>query len=238
VRADVDDLARWGWGSSRQVLCSIERALAQGVALHLSITVTSQNGDDVAAAVRFALERNLLFNLNFYRDHDAHLDQATLRAEDERLIAGLRQALAVIEQQLSPHSLLASLIDRANFATLHETACGAGHSYLVVDQRGAISRCQMEIEQTVSDVFAADPLTEIRLYDQGFQNLPAAVRRGCRTCHWQHWCAGGCPALTYRVTGRSDVKSPYCNVYRAIYPELLRLEGLRLLQAANHLLPN
>jgi uncharacterized protein len=38
------------------------------------------------------------------------------------------------------------------------------------------------------------------------------------------------------VTGRSDVKSPYCNVYKALYPEVLRLEGLRLLKW--HMPPN
>jgi len=39
--------------------------------------------------------------------------------------------------------------------------------------------------------------------------------------------------LTYKATGRYDVKSPYCRVYKAIYPELLKLEGLRLLKYAN-----
>jgi len=44
------------------------------------------------------------------------------------------------------------------------------------------------------------------------------------------WCAGGCPLATYRATGRYDVKSPNCNIYRALFPEALRLEGLRLLK--------
>lgn len=218
-----------GRGSAHQVVRSIERTLDRSVSPHLSITVTSHNAGDVAEAVAFALERDLLFNLNFYRDHAAQ-DHATLRAEDEQLITGIRQVFAVIEQNVPRHSLLASLIDRANFATVHETACGAGHSYLVVDQRGGVARCQMEIEQRVTDVFAADPLREIRLYPKGFQNVGVDEKEGCRTCHWRYWCAGGCPALTYRVTGRSDVKSPYCNVYQAVYPELLRLEGLRLLK--------
>ena len=221
-----------GRGSAAIVARSIDRALQQGVSPHLSITVTSRNADAVAAAVQFALERNLLFNLNFYRDTDNAGSQVDLRAEDEQLIAAIKHTFAVIEQQLPDHSLLASLVDRANFAALHETACGAGHSYMVVDQHGQIARCQMEIEQAVTNVFAADPLTELRLYDKGFQYTSVEEKEGCRTCSWRYWCAGGCPALTYRVTGRTDVKSPYCNVYKAIYPELLRLEGLRLLKHA------
>lgn len=223
-----------GRGSAAIVARSIVRALQHGVSPHLSITVTSRNADAVAEAVQFALEHNLFFNLNFYRDTDVAQGQAALRAEDEQLIAAIQHAFAVIEQNLPKHSLLASLVDRANFAAVHETACGAGHSYMVVDQRGQVARCQMEIEQAVSNVFAADPLAEIRLYDKGFQYTSVEEKSGCRECSWRYWCAGGCPALTYQVTGRNDVKSPYCTVYQAIYPQLLRLEGKRLLHYATN----
>ncbi len=221
-----------GRGSADIVARSIDRAIQQGVKPHLSITVTSRNANAVAAAVKFALDRDLLFNLNFFRENDAANAHADLRAEDEALIAAIRQTFQVIEENLPQHSLLSSLVDRANFAAVHETACGAGHSYMVVDQHGQVARCQMEIEQAVSNVFAADPLSEIRLYDKGFQYTGVEEKAGCRDCSWRYWCAGGCPALTYRATGRNDVKSPYCNVYKAIYPELLRLEGLRLLKHA------
>lgn len=47
---------------------------------------------------------------------------------------------------------------------------------------------------------------------------------------WRYWCAGGCPVATFAATGRYDVKSPNCGIYKAIYPEALKLEGLRLLK--------
>ena len=37
---------------------------------------------------------------------------------------------------------------------------------------------------------------------------------------------------TFKATGRYDIKSPNCNIYKAIYPQALRLEGLRLLKYA------
>jgi uncharacterized protein len=55
-------------------------------------------------------------------------------------------------------------------------------------------------------------------------------KEGCKTCEWKNWCAGGCPLATHRATGRYDVKSPNCNIYKALFPEALRLEGLRLLK--------
>lgn len=219
-----------GKGSSQHVVRAIKRAVKQGVQPHLSITVSGRNGDDVVEAVKLALEHDLLFNLNFYRENDRSATHADLLAEDEQMIATVKRCFAAIEANPPKHSLLASLVDRSNFAAAHEHACGAGHNYMVIDQHGKVSRCQMEIERSVTDVFASDPLTEIRLYDQGFQNSSVEEKSGCRDCQWRYWCAGGCPSLTYRVTGRNDVKSPYCNVYKAIYPELLKVEGIRLLQ--------
>jgi uncharacterized protein len=219
-----------GRGSYKLVAHSIDRAIRRGVQPHLSITVTGRSVEGVAKAVAFALERELLFNLNFYRDHTPGKSQAELRADDERLIAAMRAAFAVIEERLPRQSLIGALVDRASFGGPHQRSCGAGHDYLVVDQNGRVARCQMEIERTVTDVLAQDPLAAVRSDIIGFQNLPVAEKEGCRECTWRYWCAGGCSLLTYRVTGRSDVKSPYCNVYKALYPEVLRLEGLRLLK--------
>jgi len=88
----------------------------------------------------------------------------------------------------------------------------------------------MEIERTVTDIMTSDPLAFVRAEQGGSQNVAVEEKEGCRSCEWRYWCAGGCSLLTHRVTERSDVKSPYCNVYKTIYPELLQLEGLRLLR--------
>ncbi len=229
---DAQRVFRNGHGSARLVTRGIDRAIAQGVKPHLSITVTRHNAEGIAAVVAFALERELLFNLNFYRENDYSASHEELAAEDARLIAGVRSAFRVIEKHLPRQSLIAALVDRSSFAGPHDRPCGAGHNYLVVDHDGGIARCQMEIERTVTDIMAADPLEVIRLQPAGFQNVSVEEKEGCRECQWRYWCAGGCPLLTYRVTGRSDVKSPYCNVYQALFPELLRLEGLRLLKWA------
>jgi uncharacterized protein len=88
----------------------------------------------------------------------------------------------------------------------------------------------MEIERTVTDITVDDPLGMIRASQIGFHNPSVDEKEGCRECVWRYWCAGGCPLLTRRVRDRSDARSPYCTVYRALYPDLLRLEGLRLLK--------
>ena len=219
-----------GRGSAARVARTIDRALAQGLRPHLSITVTAHNVESLPEAVAFALDRGLLFNLNFYRGTGRGTPLVPLTPDEGRLIAALRQALAVIEERLPPYSLIAGLLDRVSLAAPHRYPCGVGHAYLVVDPRGQIARCQMEIEHPVTDVWTEDPLTSLRVVNGGFQNLPVEQRERCRACPWRYWCAGGCPLLTHRLTGRSDRPSPYCRVYKTLFPEVLRLEGLRLLR--------
>jgi uncharacterized protein len=217
-----------GQGSFAQVEQGIDQALAFGVPLYLSITVTIRNVDGIADVVSFALDRNLLFNLNFYRPCDSKAVQDELKADPECLIAGMRRALAVIEARLPNYSLVGAMVDRANFGVPHVHTCGAGRSYLVIDQRGQIARCQMEIENPVTDIHEEDPLAAI-LQAEGFRN-PSVEEKDCGNCPWRYWCAGGCPLLTHKATGRYDARSPYCRVYQALYPEIVRLEGLRLLK--------
>ncbi len=230
AEADAQRVFSNGRNSAPQVARNVDRALTHGIKPYLSITITRHNADRVAAAVAFALDRELLFNLNFYRDHGFGSDRGAFVAEDAQLIAGGRAALRVIEERLPRQSLITALLDRSNFAVPHDRPCGAGHSYLVIDHHGRVATCQMEIERSVTDVMAEDPLEVIRQHTAHFSNPSVEEKEGCRDCQWRYWCAGGCPLLTQRVTGRSIAQSPYCNVYKALFPELLRLEGLRLLK--------
>ena len=93
----------------------------------------------------------------------------------------------------------------------------------MIDQHGRIAKCHMEIEKTLGDVFADDPLLLVQQDKALVQNLAVEEKEGCRQCSWRYWCSGGCSIATFRATGRYDIKSPNCNIYKAIYPAALRL---------------
>lgn len=205
-----------GRHSSALAVQAVDRALARSVRPHLSITVSEHTAGDLAEVVAFALDRNLRFNVNLVRDRH-HVPSP---AAQETIIAGLRAALAVLEARLPAESLTGMLVDLARFNHPHQYACGAGHSYLVIDQHGRVSRCQMDMAAPISDIWQADPL--LAIHTSNVVNTSVDHKADCRDCSWRYWCAGGCPLL-------SSGRSPYCAVYQAIYPELLRLEGLRLL---------
>jgi uncharacterized protein len=214
-----------GAPSSRLVLDTVDRAIAQGVKPFISITVSPTSAEFLAETVSFALDRDLLFNLNLVR---TGLPETA--GWEAAFIADLRAALAVIEARLPQRRLIDGLIDSSSFAGTRDFPCGAGHDYLVITHQGKIVRCHMTLTETVSDIWEADPLAAVRSPSRDFRVLPASGKAECCKCEWRSVCGGGCPLLALRTTGRGDVSSPYCNVYRAIFPELLRLEGLRILK--------
>ncbi len=211
-----------GRGTASLVCNTIERALRLGLKPYLSITISADNAHGLSSTVAFALERGVPFNLNFVR-------AAGGITNSRKIIAGVRAAFEVIENNLPPYPLT-GILDRANFAAPHPYTCGAGRDYLVIDPAGKVARCQMELEQAVTDVWADNPLLAVRAAPTGFQAVTVDEKENCRACLWRYACGGGCPLLTHQATGHNQAPSPYCEVYQALYPDLLRLEGLRLLK--------
>jgi uncharacterized protein len=105
-----------------------------------------------------------------------------------------------------------------------------GRNYLAIDQHGGIAKCHADITATITTINAENPLRVIRESQRGVTAVAVEEKAGCRDCDWRYWCSGGCPQLTYRMTGRSDVKSPNCSIYKALFPDAVHLEALRLLK--------
>ena len=98
---------------------------------------------------------------------------------------------------------------------------------------GKIAQCQMHLDNPVGDVSNSDPL---RLTAAGpIRNLSVDEKEGCRDCSFRYRCTGGCALETFRATGRWDISSPHCQIYTTLYPQAMRLEGLRLLKVHGYL---
>jgi uncharacterized protein len=219
-----------GRGSFEDVSEAVDLALANGLIPNISVTVSSRTSEGLPDVMAWILERELPFSLNFYRENELSASNEDMRLDEEKIINGMLATFKVIENDLPRRPFLGGIIDRANLSVSHKHTCGVGQNYLVFDQNGQVAKCQMHIRKPTTDIHAADPLAVIRTDQIGIQNLSVEEKEGCKTCEWKHWCTGGCPLATYRATGRYDVKSPNCNIYKALFPEALRLEGLRLLK--------
>ncbi len=216
-----------GRGSFQDVVEAIELSQSLGLTPTISVTISSRSADDLPEVIRWILAHDLPFSLNFYRANQYSTARADLLLDEQKIIQGMLAAFKVIEENLPRRSLLSGIIDRADLSVVHTHTCGVGQNYLVFMPDGKAAKCQMLLHQPVADFTDADPLTVIRAEREGLQNLPVAEKIGCRDCEWKNWCAGGCPLETFRATGRYDLRSPNCHIYKALFPEALRLEALR-----------
>lgn len=199
----------------------------RGIRPDVTITVTQQNVGDVAEAVRWALARDLPVSLNFYRQNLLSASRADLALEEQAIIEGMLAAYEVFEEVLPERPFFNGLLDRVQ-AEAHAHTCGVQHSYLVVSHEGRLAQCQMHVNQPSAHTLDGDLL--LPMAAGPIQNLSVDQKEGCRDCEFRYRCSGGCPLETYRATGRWDVKSPHCHIYKTLLPAAFRLEGLRLLK--------
>ncbi|MBX3058530.1 MAG: SPASM domain-containing protein [Anaerolineae bacterium] len=201
--------------------------LPRGVKPDVTITLTRLNAGGAAEAVRWALARDLPVSLNFYRQNILSASRQELELEEQAIIDGMLAAYAEFEVNLPARPFLNGLLDRVQ-AEAHAHTCGVQHSYLVVTHEGRIAQCQMHLDQPAPATLTGDLLPLVAAGP--IQNLAVDDKEGCRSCEFRYRCTGGCPLETFRATGRWDVQSPHCRIYKTLFPHALRLEGLRLLK--------
>lgn len=226
------DIQRPFKGGEEGAFAALERNLEQrllplGVRPDICITVTGRTAHTAHRAVRWALDRQLPFSINFYREHEHAARVSDLRLEEGQIIAGIRLAYDEVARTPPAYPVLDGLLDRVQ-AQAHGHTCGVGKNYVVITHEGRAAQCQMDVVAAqefgagsdLIGIVAAGPL----------HNPSVDDKEGCRDCRWRYRCSGGCPIVTLRATGRTDVKSPNCQIYQQLLPESLQIEGLRLLR--------
>jgi radical SAM protein with 4Fe4S-binding SPASM domain len=215
---------RDGRGTHAAVIGTVERALSRGLRPNVSITLTALTLDGAEEAVAFALERELPFNLNFYRQCTIAEDAPSpLIPAPERLVECLLQVFELIRLCPAYPLPLTGILDRTRVDIPHDRPCSAGRDYLAIGTAGQVSACQMLLAEPWADLADVDPLTAVRRCGERLFNS-VAEGSDCRACPWRTACGGGCPLL--RDTA---LHSQYCQAYRLLLPQVVRLEASRLI---------
>jgi len=218
-----------GQNSFEKIKNSLDLVQSFDIPLDIAITISGKSVAGLAALTSYLLDKDIVFSYNFYRENSLSSTFKDLQLEEKQIIKGMLEAFEVIKKNPPKRSLLSALLDRGNLSSAHNRTCSVGQSYMVFDYQGKISKCQMQMSHKVSSIDSLNPLLDLREDKIGIQNLHVNKKEECKSCEWKHWCTGGCPLLTYKATGRYDLKSPNCNIYKAIYPEVIKLEMHRLL---------
>ncbi len=211
---DAHRTARNGRPTAARVRQTVIQARALGIPVSLTNTITRHNIADIPAFVAFAVALEAPFNLNFYRPRQW---PDPLLPASEDLIARVLEALDWLEAHLPRYRVIDGLLDRARFDAPHTFVCDAGRTYHAVNVHGRRAACPMLLGDASG-------------WATAFRVSPVHEREGCADCPWRFWCGGGCPIVAAQAYGSLQAASPYCHVYQALYPHLVRLEGLRVLR--------
>ena len=238
VAVSLDGLERYhdsqrifanGLGSFKFVEKGIENLLKAKVPFNVSVTITSKNVENIPDLTKYLLKRNIPFAFNFYRENP-HVKEE-LEGDDKKLVESLKEAYQLIYDNPPRYSLINGLLDRVSFKRPHCWACGMGHNYIVVRQDGKMVSCQMTLEKSIGSIDDED-LVKTMLKGSFIKPKKLTVddKTPCKTCQWKYICSGGCPLLTFNQRGKYNISSPYCAVYKALIPEVLRIEAKRLIK--------
>lgn len=219
-----------GGSSFKNVSDNIEKTKQANILNNVSITVTDNNITNLPDLVHFCIQKDYPFNINFYRENENSISQK-LTLSENKIIKYMKKTFDIIENNLPNRNFLLSILDRVNLLSPHNYTCGVGQNYAVIDHEGILFKCPMEIgdNKSFTTIKAKDILTEIRTDKTQLQNISINEKIDCQDCDIKNYCTGGCPLV---ATNNNEIssKSPNCNIYKALYKDVLKLEAKRLLK--------
>ena len=213
-------------GSFEFVIAGLRNLTLAEIPHNISITLSPTNIENISQAVKWCVENGIAFAINFVRENQ-YSQKYHDDAFNSRIISEMSHVFDYLENNAPQKPIWQSILDRVNPVKGHNQCCGAGRSYVVIGCNGDLFNCQTDLAEPVGSINDSRDLLE--QIDSGWKKQGfTGTRSGCSNCQWEHICCGGCPLLSKQVTGGFSGPSPYCSVYRALIPRMLRLEAIRI----------
>jgi len=97
-------------------------------------------------------------------------------------------------------------------------ACGRW--FIAIDPDGTVRTCNADPDTTVGSIDTIMRMSDVKFSHRwSAKNLPE-----CQECEWITWCQGGCPFTRKLTYGTYDKRSPFCSVFKELFPMLMELK--------------
>ena len=222
-------------GSFEIVDKNIGMLMGHGITPFILITITSHSLAGLPDFTRYLLKNNIGFRYSLYRGLD---DRDPKNVDLGEAIKILNQCYDLFEQNLPKNDLMSfhQLCD-IKFTKKRKRNCGIGSNGVIIGHKGQVAICQILLDQPIGDISKdKNLLRAIRNQDQfNAKNHTVDNKLECKNCLWRYICGGGCPLLTKAAYDSYDKSSPYCKVFQAMIPRLIRIIGLQIIARSRHL---
>jgi uncharacterized protein len=247
-----------GGSSWQRLQDGLDAYLAAGLRPYVLVTVGESNIKELPALTAWLLERKLAFRYSLVRDlewgrallDDRHgaddLQGTEVRSvrvdEGPWLLSGepLRRLQSTLARCYDLIEAAVAAGGQPSFRASHKfcdlepwqpirQACAAGDTYLAVGDGGVTSPCQAALHHPgTAPLRPTSLLAQARSQSQFGHFRRTEGNDECRRCRHRASCAGGCPLLLHRRDGHVNGRSPYCEVFRAVLPRIVRIAALEL----------
>ena len=222
-------------GSFEIVDKNIGMLMGHSITPFILITITSHSLAGLPDFTRYLLKNNIGFRYSLYRGLD---DRDPKNVDLGEAIKILNQCYDLFEQNLPKNDLMSfhQLCD-IKFTKKRKRNCGIGSNGVIIGHKGQVAICQILLDQPIGDISKdKNLLRAIRNQDQfNAKNHTVDNKLECKNCLWRYICGGGCPLLTKAAYDSYDKSSPYCKVFQAMIPRLIRIIGLQIIARSRHL---
>lgn len=217
-----------GSGSYEMALKGIDNLIEQGIKPSIMITVTQQNLEGLPELTKLMIQKKLYFRFSFERD--TQTGNPEILKNQEYCIKMLKQCFKIMEESLNiGETGWFFKFGDVTFGKPYRRACAAGKNFFSIGQDGSIGSCSLGLESPRSNITEInDVITDIDDIFSDISKTSACDVEECSKCIWRHSCAGACPLQTYASYKTYAHISPYCALYKACLPDVIRIHAMTI----------
>lgn len=217
-----------GLGSYNKIMNGINNLIKIGIRPSIMTTVSKSNIDGLLELTENMIKGN--FNFRFSLERDTSSGFPSVLNNEIKLIDKLNECILYMTNEL----LKGNTSWYFQFGDVHfnkpvKRNCGAGKNFFSIGNNGALGSCSIGLENSTSNINEInDFIPELIALNSELAKSSVLNVLECSECNWRHSCAGGCPLQTFATYSTFDSKSPYCNIYKNVIPNVLKMYGIQI----------
>lgn len=217
-----------GSGSFRLAMRGVDTLLAHGVKPSIMVTVTEQNLDGLPELTELMINKKLYFRFSFERD--TQTGNPGILKDENHCIEVMKKCFKIMETALlEGRTGWFFKFGDVSFGKPRRRSCAAGKNFFSIGQDGSIGSCSLGLECPRSDITKiTDVITDIDEIFADISKTSACDVAECKQCIWRHSCGGACPLQTYATYKTLMNVSPYCALYKACLPSVIRIHAMTI----------
>ena len=217
-----------GSGSYNDSMRGIDNLISEGLKPSVMVTVTEENLDGLPELTEFLINKKIFFRFSFERDTQS--GNPAILNNEKHCIEILQKCFEIMKDSLNSGKLgWRFQFGDVTFGRPCRRACAAGKNFFAIGQDGSIGSCSLGLEcpkSNISDIH--DIILEVPKIFKDISTTSACDVYECQKCTWRHSCAGACPLQTYATYKTFLHVSPYCALYKACLPEVIRIYAMTI----------